>query len=149
MRTFFHALVPHPASTYPDPHSAATSGLADLLRYSLDEIVKETVGPNNTDPGEKHLAGQRLIGQAQVVCTTCVGAGTAQLKEKKFGGVLIDEAAQATEVACMVPIMLGCQQLVLVGDHCQLPPTVVSEEAEAEGLTLSLFERLVTAGVPP
>ena len=39
-----------------------------------------------------------------------------------------------------------CQQLVLVGDHHQLPPTVISEQAEAEGLTLSLFERLVHAG---
>ena len=43
----------------------------------------------------------------------------------------------------------GCQQLVLVGDHCQLPPTIISDEAERMGLSVPLFTRLVHQGVQP
>lgn len=129
----------------------------DLLRHSIDEMLSIQLGPN-PDPQSKHLAKNRIISNAEVICATCIGAGSAVLSgksgkgqngKKGFAGVLIDEAAQATELACVVPLMLGCQQLVLVGDHHQLPPTVISEQAEAEGLTLSLFERLVKAGVEP
>lgn len=95
------------------------------------------------------MVGNQILRRAQVICTTCVGAGSARLSERTFGGVLVDESAQATEAACIVPLTLGCQQLVLVGDHFQLPPTVISEQADAEQLTLSLFERLVQAGVAP
>jgi regulator of nonsense transcripts 1 len=63
--------------------------------------------------------------------------------------VLIDEASQATETATCVPVISGCQQLVLVGDHHQLPPTVTSEAGKAEGMEVSLFQRLVLAGVTP
>ena len=56
--------------------------------------------------------------------------------------VLIDEASQATETATLVPICHGCKQLVLCGDHCQLPPTVKSESPYSAGLKMSLFERL-------
>jgi hypothetical protein len=89
------------------------------------------------------------LGHAQVICATCVGAGSGILEKKSFDAVLIDEASQATEIATLVPLIHGCQQLVLVGDHYQLPPTVASDAAKAEGLGLSLFERLVAAGVVP
>lgn len=51
-------------------------------------------------------------------------AGSSLLDNINFAGVLIDEASQATELSTLVPLMHECQQLVLVGDHCQLPPTV-------------------------
>lgn len=58
-------------------------------------------------------------------------------------GILIDEVAQCTEVGALVPIVQrGCSRLVLAGDHCQLPPSVQSQEAEARGLSLSLYGRL-------
>jgi AAA domain len=63
--------------------------------------------------------------------------------------VLVDEATQATEPAVLVPLMRGCRQLVLVGDHCQLPPTVLSTRAEEEGHGVPLFSRMVACGVPP
>jgi len=63
--------------------------------------------------------------------------------------VMLDEASQVTEPMALVPLANGCQQLVLVGDHKQLPPTVVSREAELAGMTLSLFDRLIRAGVKP
>ena len=62
---------------------------------------------------------------------------------------MLDEASQVTEPMSLVPLANGCQQLVLVGDHKQLPPTVVSRDAELAGMTLSLFDRLIRAGVQP
>ncbi len=59
------------------------------------------------------------------------------------GAGVIDEACQSTEPGCWVPL-LWCDKVVLAGDHCQLPPTLVSQEAAAEGLGVSLFERLMT-----
>ena len=97
----------------------------------------------------KHDALTKILRDADVICTTCVGAGSGMLEKKQFAGVLIDEASQATEIATIIPFLRHCQQLVLVGDHCQLPPTVASEAAQFEGLSLSLFERLVNSGVPP
>src|SRR5262249_61638996 len=49
---------------------------------------------------------------------------------------------QSTEPGCWLPLLRG-QRVVLAGDHCQLPPTVVSPEAAAEGFGVSLQERLV------
>ena len=63
--------------------------------------------------------------------------------------MLIDEATQSVEPASLVPLLYGCEQLVLVGDQKQLPPTVTSRDAEKGGLALSLFDRLQTAGVAP
>ena len=62
--------------------------------------------------------------------------------------MLIDEATQASEPSALVPIIRGCRQLILVGDHKQLPPTVISEKAEKGGLNQSLFERLNKCGIP-
>ena len=65
-----------------------------------------------------------------------------------FKAILVDEVAQSTECAALVPIVTrGCERVVLAGDHCQLPPSVQSAEAEARGLSLSLFGRLIAQGV--
>ena len=89
-----------------------------------------------------------LLDGAEVVCATTIGAGHHILGDRKFPIVLIDEATQASEPSALVPIVRGCRQLILVGDHKQLPPTVISEKAEAGGLNQSLFERLNKCGVP-
>ncbi|HEX3872147.1 MAG TPA: AAA domain-containing protein, partial [Pirellulales bacterium] len=60
-----------------------------------------------------------------------------------FDLVVIDEACQSTEPGCWLPVMRA-ERLVLAGDHCQLPPTVVSTEAASAGFGISLFERLMT-----
>ena len=67
----------------------------------------------------------------------------------QFRSVLIDESTQATEPECMIPVVLGCRQLVLVGDHCQLGPVVMCKKAARAGLSQSLFERLVVLGIRP
>ena len=66
-----------------------------------------------------------------------------------FPYVLFDEAAQAIEPAVLVSICKACEQLVLVGDHFQLPPVVSSQAAEKSKLAQSLFERLCVLGVEP
>ena len=90
-----------------------------------------------------------VIESAEVICSTCIGIGHQMLGQRKFTNILIDEATQAIEPATWVPIMRGSRRLVLVGDHRQLPPTVISRRAEDDGLRRSLFERLIDAGINP
>jgi len=89
-----------------------------------------------------------IIDHAEVICSTCIGAGHLLLESRRFPLVLMDESTQATEPASLVPLMKGARHVVLVGDHRQLPPTVISRRAEEKGLARSLFERLITLGLP-
>ena len=88
-----------------------------------------------------------VLDGAEVICATTIGVGHTLLGERKFPVVLMDEATQASEPSALVPITRGCRQLVLVGDHKQLPPTVISKVAEEGGLSRSLFERLIECGL--
>jgi regulator of nonsense transcripts 1 len=91
-----------------------------------------------------------LLRNADVICCTCVGSGDPRLSHGyQFRSILIDESTQATEPECMVPVVLGARQLILVGDHCQLGPVVMSKKAAKAGLSQSLFERLVVLGIRP
>lgn len=83
-----------------------------------------------------------LFNSAHVVACTLVGSSTRLLDGKRFSTLFIDEAAQALEAACLIP-MRRAGRLILAGDHCQLPPTVKSYEAMKAGLGKSLMERLV------
>lgn len=97
----------------------------------------------------KKAAEKELLDAADVICCTCVGAGDPRLARIKFHSILIDESMQATEPECMVPVILGAKQLILVGDHCQLGPVVMCKKAARAGLSQSLFERLVVLGIRP
>ena len=66
-----------------------------------------------------------------------------------FKAVLIDEATQATEPECLIPITTGAKQLILVGDHQQLGPVVMNKKASNAGLCISLFERFISLGLRP
>jgi regulator of nonsense transcripts 1 len=90
-----------------------------------------------------------ILNAADVICTTCVGAGDPRLVKFKFRTVLIDEATQAAEPECMIPLVMGCKQAVLVGDHQQLGPVIMNKKAARAGLSQSLFERLVILGNRP
>ncbi|XP_047323451.1 regulator of nonsense transcripts 1 homolog isoform X2 [Impatiens glandulifera] len=95
-------------------------------------------------------ATEREIAQsADVICCTCVGAGDPRLANFRFRQVLIDESTQSTEPECLIPLVLGVKQVVLVGDHCQLGPVIMCKKAARAGLAQSLFERLVILGVKP
>lgn len=82
-----------------------------------------------------------LLDSATVVCATLTGLNAELLGDREFDLVVIDEAAQATEPPCWIPL-LRSRRLVLAGDHCQLPPTVVSPAARQDGFHVSLMERL-------
>ena len=94
-------------------------------------------------------AEREILTNADVICCTCVGAGDPRISKFKFRTVLIDESTQAAEPECMIPIVLGCKQLVLVGDHQQLGPVIMNKKAAKAGLNQSLFERLVILGCAP
>jgi len=95
-------------------------------------------------------AKMAILRDADVICTTTIAAGSDFLHLLKFQAILIDEVAQATELSALVPIVLrGAERLVLVGDHCQLPPSVRCLEAELRGLSLSIFGRLAAQGLDP
>ncbi|KAI3689592.1 hypothetical protein L2E82_47554 [Cichorium intybus] len=95
-------------------------------------------------------ATEREISQsADVICCTCVGAGDPRLANFRFRQVLIDESTQSTEPECLIPLVLGAKQVILVGDHCQLGPVIMCKKAARAGLAQSLFERLVLLGVKP
>ena len=83
-----------------------------------------------------------IFGQARVIASTLVGAGNKLLDGQRFGTVFIDEAAQALEAACWIPIRRA-GRVIFAGDHCQLPPTVKSLEALKGGLGKTLMERIV------
>ncbi|GAP91209.1 putative ATP-dependent helicase nam7 [Rosellinia necatrix] len=94
-------------------------------------------------------AERDILSNADVVCCTCVGAGDPRLAKMKFRNVLIDESTQSAEPECMIPLVLGCKQVVLVGDHKQLGPVIMNKKAAKAGLNQSLFERLVRLGFTP
>ena len=83
-----------------------------------------------------------LFDEARVVASTLVGSANRVLEGMKFGTLFIDEAAQALEAACWIP-MRRVTRVVLAGDHCQLPPMVKSIAALKAGLGKSLMERIV------
>eukprot|EP00126_Sphaerothecum_destruens_P011044 Sdes_comp20847_c0_seq3m17568 len=90
---------------------------------------------------------QRILKNAQIIFTTLVGSSSKLLsnfalsKGNFFDLVIIDEAPQALEAACWIPILKG-KKVIIAGDHCQLPPTVLSEKAVKRGFSKTLFDRI-------
>lgn len=83
-----------------------------------------------------------LLEKTHVIASTLVGASHNMLRGKKFKSVFIDEAGQALEPACWIPIRKA-ERVVFAGDHAQLPPTIKSFEAAKEGLSNTLFEKCI------
>ncbi len=83
-----------------------------------------------------------IFGEARVIACTLTGAASRVLEGMKFSTLFIDEAAQALEAACWIPIR-KVSRVIFAGDHCQLPPTVKSIAALKAGLGKTLMERIV------
>lgn len=81
-----------------------------------------------------------VLQRAQAICCTLVGCSHPVLRGRKYTSAFIDEAGQALEPACWIP-MLRCQRVIFAGDHQQLPPTIKSNEAARNGLAVTLFEK--------
>ncbi|CAL9248836.1 unnamed protein product [Arabidopsis halleri] len=105
------------------------------------EIQKELRTLGKEERKRQQLAVSDVIKNADVILTTLTGALTRKLDSRNFDLVIIDEGAQALEVACWIALLKG-SRCILAGDHLQLPPTIQSAEAERKGLGRTLFERL-------
>jgi len=125
------------------------------LRKALPSLKGKEKGLMHRDINHNQKEIRRLedtmtasvLDEAEVICATTIGCGHRLLESRRFPVVLMDEATQATEPSALVPLVKGCRQLVLVGDHQQLPPTVLSRDAEKGGLNRSLFDRLIACGL--
>lgn len=110
----------------------------DQRKALFDEarkIMKEV------DNSEQYILDD-LVGKAQVLTATLVGASHYTIRHLRFNTVVIDEAGQALEPACWIPIVKA-QKVIFAGDHNQLPPTIKSEEAARNGLSNTLLEKSV------
>ncbi|GMH39425.1 hypothetical protein BSKO_07323 [Bryopsis sp. KO-2023] len=124
------------------------------LRRDMPRLSGRDIGLANRDL--RRLVGQsktlmdeisaEVVQQSDVVCATCIGAGADLLANTQFRMVVVDEATQCAEPEAVVPLV-KCQrygQIVMIGDHQQLPPTVISQHPESQRLLgTSLFQRMV------
>lgn len=90
----------------------------------------------------ENLAIARILGSTSIVLSTLTGLDGDLLGDRRFDLLVIDEACQSTEPAAWIALTRA-DRVVLAGDHCQLPPTVLSPEAERAGFGVSLLERIV------
>ncbi|PSL46519.1 putative DNA helicase [Chitinophaga niastensis] len=110
----------------------------DQRKALFDEARKIIKEVGNT---EQYIIDD-LVAKAQVITATLVGANHYTVRNLKYQTIVIDEAGQALEPACWIPI-LKAQKVVLAGDHCQLSPTIKSDEAARKGLSTTLLEKCV------
>lgn len=108
-------------------------------RQSLREESKQLL--NEANQIEEQVVASILNG-ARVVCATATGLDPERLRGNRFEWVIMDEASQSTEPASWIPLQYA-ERLVLAGDHCQLPPTVLSNEAARGGFNISMMERIL------
>ena len=108
-------------------------------RYALRDEARDLQSEARDVESE---VAEQILDEAEVVCVTNTGIGSELLGARRFDLVVIDEACQCSEPSCWIPLLRG-DRLVLSGDHCQLPPTVVSQDAANQGFSISMQERLV------
>jgi DNA polymerase alpha-associated DNA helicase A len=175
----------HPARLLPSVlnHSldvlTQTSDAAEIVRDVRKEMDAKQASIRKTKSGKERRAiygdlkelrkeyrerenkcTSNLVGSSKVVLATLHGAGGFQLKKEDFDVVVIDEASQALEAQCWVPL-LSAKKVILAGDHLQLPPTIKSlnsktkskatvPEGVIKGMTLetTLFDRLLALHGP-
>lgn len=162
--------VGHPARVFEALRGHTLDELVEADRMSqvvrdmwrdIDELMRAAAKPSrsreaNRQRGELYAEAGRLkhearalerntirsiIDSADVICTTTT-IDDDLLSDRRFDLVVVDEACQCTEPTIW-QAMLRADRLILAGDHCQLPPTVVSTEAAQEGFSRSTMERLI------
>ncbi|ENN95804.1 DNA helicase [Methanocaldococcus villosus KIN24-T80] len=101
-----------------------------------NRVIKRFV--DKLDKIEKDIVDD-ILKKADVVVATNSMAGSEILKDYYFDVAVIDEASQAMEPSCLIPITKA-NKLIMAGDHKQLPPTVLSDNEE---LKKTLFEKLI------
>ncbi|OAF69073.1 hypothetical protein A3Q56_03166 [Intoshia linei] len=94
-------------------------------------------------------ASYYIFQKIKIVCATCHSANNIMISDMTFNTVLIDESTLGTELDCLVPIVKGCVRLILVGDQHQLQPIIKNQALVELGYDMSMFERLLLAGIKP
>jgi AAA domain len=112
----------------------------DLKHFTCDAMEGKDI---NQFPAA-HRKALKRVQDARLIFTTCVGAGVGLLRNERFTNVIIDEASQQTEPASLIPLVKGCERVILVGDHVQLRATV-GKHSQLVDFDVSLFERLWTS----
>ena len=110
----------------------------DQRKALFDEAHKIMKEVGNT---EQYIIDD-IVSKTQVVTATLVGANHYTIRNLEYNTVVIDEAGQALEPACWIPI-LKAKKVILAGDHCQLSPTIKSNEAAKNGLSETLLEKCI------
>ncbi|XP_044014951.1 helicase sen1-like [Aphidius gifuensis] len=125
---------------------AIDPGVKDLSFANLSFIAQmESINITKTLQYEKE---ESILDNANIIASTLSSCYSYKM-ESKYGidraqsipVCIVDEAGQATELGTLIPLMLGVETLVLVGDPQQLPPTIISQESRERGLDVSLFAR--------
>ncbi|KAG5766517.1 hypothetical protein H9Q72_005445 [Fusarium xylarioides] len=144
MRRYIQRLQKQPLArkTQPDPLRVSTEVrkvAADLRKYTCDAMAGQEIHSDY----KAIKKAMEMVKRSDTIFTTCIGAGIGLIRSEFFDVVIVDEASQQTEPSSIVPLVKGCSQAILVGDHVQLRPTV-NQTALALEFDVSLFERLYT-----
>lgn len=113
----------------------------NLRQYTLDYKIKQYLDNNEIDSDEKQEIIDEILENSDVILTTNSSAGAISLSNIEFNIAIIDEASQATIPSVLIPINKA-KKFILIGDHKQLPPVVLNDNAKY--LKKSLFEELIT-----
>lgn len=130
------------AEQYREEASKHTRTFGWEEREQRRHLKEEARAMHQEADGLERYITEDLLEQVQVITCTLVGASNRNIRHLTYETVFIDEAAQALEPGCWIPIAKA-QRVVLAGDHQQLPPTVKSEKAAKEGLRETLFEKCI------
>lgn len=113
----------------------------DSLAAGIRQLLKQL---GKTLKKKEKEAVKEILSKAQVVLTTNTGAADPLIRRlDTFDLVVVDEAGQAIEPSCWIPVLQG-KRCILAGDQCQLAPVVLSRKALEGGLGISLLERAAT-----
>ena len=135
-----------------------STGSFEIMQYTSSYKALQKNGQifehynSSQDPNEKRLARdmeREIIQASKVVCTTCGTCGGARLQGLKFKVVLFDECGQCLDPDIVIGAIHGAQQLIIVGDHRQLGPIVLSRAAKGAGYDVSLMQRITGLGMRP
>ncbi|KAH6592800.1 hypothetical protein BASA50_007851 [Batrachochytrium salamandrivorans] len=119
--------------------------LSVLYKLLDDEASSKTDGGAELERVRRSVRA-KILAEADVVLATLSGAGHDQFSESvgcEFHMVIIDEACQAVELSCLIPLCYGAKKCIMVGDPNQLPPTILSQQAQDNLYDQSLFQRLM------
>ncbi|KAH0795449.1 Regulator of nonsense transcripts 1 [Histomonas meleagridis] len=122
---------------------------SEIKQYTTKNLAIGRFG-NPETPSQMTKNEIKVVANCDVVCTTCASAGGARLSGAgKFSAVIFDEAGQCVDPDILIPLVYGAQKVILVGDHKQLGPIVLSPQCKRARYDMPIMQRLILQGVYP